>query len=235
MKEDVEKDWREQLKRYPKLVADFQIDREKTALVVVDMQYYDAHPAYGLGKIIGDKHKELSGYYFSRLPIVVENCIKIVDLFRKRNLKVFYVTFGASLADGSDMLPLRKIRDAEIEKQTGTKSAFMKGTVEHDILEELRPAEGDLILNKTTRCAFTGTNLDHILRMAGIENVVVIGALTNVCVENTARSATDRGYKTILVEDATATFSPELQNATMLNFALFFGKVVRKSELIAML
>lgn len=224
--------WQNEMKKYPKLVADFKLIPEKTALIIVDMQYYDAHADYGLGKIIGEKHKDLAEYFFIRLQLVLKNCVKLVNAFRKRNLKIFYVTFGASMQDGSDMLPLRKIRDAEIEKHTGTKSVFTKGTFEHNILDELKPLPEELVLNKTTRCAFAGTNLDHIMRMVGIESTVIIGALTNVCVENTARSSADKGYKTFLVEDATATFSHEMQSVTLLNFALFFGKVSNTDEII---
>ena len=82
------------------LFADFKLIPEKTALIIVDMQYYDAHPDYGLGKIIVEKHKDLSEYFFPRLQLVLKNCIKLVEAFRERNLKIFYVTFGASLQDG---------------------------------------------------------------------------------------------------------------------------------------
>jgi nicotinamidase-related amidase len=226
------KDWREELAKYPKLLADFEIKLENSALIIVDMQYYDAHPDYGLGRIVGKQSPRVGEYFFPRLKIVVSNCARILSFFRKNKLKVFHATFGASLPDGSDMLPLRKMRDVEIEKQTGIKSTFTRGTFEHQILDELKPVSGELEINKTTRCSFTGTNLDHILRMAGIESTVIVGALTNVCVENTARSATDRGYKTILIDDATATFSQEMQVATMMSFALFFGRVMTTDELL---
>ncbi len=224
--------WRLDLSKYPQAMADFEVDPKNLVLIITDMQYYDAHPGYGLGNIIREQCPGVAEYYIPRLKLVTSNCAKILSFFRRNKLKVFHMTFGASLPDGSDMLPLRKLRDAEIERQTGVKSAFTKGSFEHNILDELKPETGELEINKATRCAFTGTNLNHILRMAGIENVVVVGALTNVCVESTARSATDQGYKTILIEDATATFSQEMQDATMLNFALFFGKVMGTDELI---
>lgn len=229
------KDWREEVANYPKLLADFEIKPENIALIIVHMQYYVAYPDYGLGKILLEQNPQAADYFFSRLNMVIPNCSRILRFFRDSNLKVFHVLFGASLPDGSDMVPLRKMRDAEIERQTGIRSMFKKGAFEHQIVDELKPEPGELEINNTTRCSFTGTNLDHILRMVGIETVVVVGAVTNVCVETTARGASDRGYKPVIVDDATATFSQQMQDSTMISFGLFFGKVVSTVELLTAL
>lgn len=228
------KSWREGLGKYPRIVADFGVDPRKTALIVVDMQYYDAHPDYGLGRIIKERYPELAAYYLPRLKdVAIPNCIKLVDFFRRHGLRVFFACFGATLPDGSDALPLRKLRDEEIKRETGVHSAFSVGSFEQQTLDELKPRPGEMVVNKTTRNALSGTGLDHTLRMMGIDSVVVVGALSNACVESTGRGASDLGYKTILVDDASATVDQASHEAAMKAFAWIFGKVMDTDELIA--
>lgn len=92
-----------------------------------------------------------------------------------------------------------------------------------------------MVIAKSTRSAFTGTSLDHRMRMAGIETVVVVGVATDVCVSSTARGAWDLGYKVIMIDDASAAFTEEDQIYTMRNWAAFFGKVMDTDELILMI
>ncbi len=110
--------------------------------------------------------------------------------------------------------------------------AFTIEDFEFKVLEELKPQRGELVIHKSTRSAFSGTSLDHRMRMAGIDTVVVVGVATDVCVSSTARGAWDLGYKVIMIDDATATFTKEDQIYTMRNWAAFFGKVMDTDELI---
>jgi nicotinamidase-related amidase len=156
---------------------------------------------------------------------VVPNAVRLVEFFRQKKLSVFHAAFGASLLDGSDMLPLRKMRIREVP-------AFTTEDFEYQILEELKPRRGELVVSKSTRCSFIGTCLDHKMRMMGVETVVICGALTEACVASTARGASDLGYKVVLVNDASAGFSEEDHNHTVRNFAIYFGKVMDTEEII---
>lgn len=69
----------------------------------------------------------------------------------------------------------------------------------------------------------------------GIDTLVVGGVVTNRCVETTARDATDLGYQVVMVDDATATFSPEVQEATMLSVMGAYAYVRSSEETLAML
>jgi nicotinamidase-related amidase len=71
--------------------------------------------------------------------------------------------------------------------------------------------------------------------MMGIDTVVIVGAVAEICVACSAQGAWDHGYKVILINDACAGFSEEDHNHTMRNFALYFGKVMDTDELIAVL
>jgi ureidoacrylate peracid hydrolase len=209
-------------------VGEFPVDPQNMALLVIDMQYYVAHPDHGVMKNFMEWDPEAAKYYSDRLKIVVPNCAKLLDFFRKNKMRIFYGAFGASLLDGSDLHPLRKMRLKEVP-------AFTTEDFEFKILEEIAPQRGELVIPKATRSAFSGTSLDHRMRMAGIDTVVTVGVATDVCVGSTARGAWDLGYKVILIDDATATFTEEDQIYTMRNWAAFFGKVMETKELISVL
>ncbi|MCY1138779.1 cysteine hydrolase [Actinoplanes sp. Pm04-4] len=102
-------------------------------------------------------------------------------------------------------------------------NAFVKGTWGAAIVDELTPADGDIVIEgKRGLDTFASTNLDFILRSKGIETVVLAGFLTNCCVESTMRSAYENGYRVITLTDCTAATSPEEHdNAIAYDFPMF--------------
>ena len=223
-----QKAWEKGLEKIPQAVGEFPVDPKNMALLVIDMQNYVAHPDYGVLKNFIEADPESAQYYCDRLKIVVPNCAKLLDCFRKNKMRIFYGAYGASLLDGSDLHPLRQARLKEVP-------SFTTEDFEFKVLEEIKPQRGELVVAKSTRSAFTGTSLDHRMRMCGIETIVVVGVATDVCVSSTARGAWDAGYKVIMIDDASATFTEEDQIYTMRNWAAFFGKVMDTDELISVL
>jgi nicotinamidase-related amidase len=102
-------------------------------------------------------------------------------------------------------------------------NAFVKGTWGAEIVDELAPREGDILIEgKRGLDTFASTNLDFILRSKGIETVILGGFLTNCCVESTMRSAYENGYRVITVTDCMAATSPEEHdNAIAYDFPMF--------------
>jgi ureidoacrylate peracid hydrolase len=101
--------------------------------------------------------------------------------------------------------------------------SFRKGTWGAEIVDDLSPQEGDIVIEgKRGLCAFSSTNLDFILRSRGITNIALGGFLTNCCVESTMRSGYERGYNVITLTDCTATLSEEEQRlAVEKNYPMF--------------
>ncbi|NIS50704.1 isochorismatase family protein [Candidatus Saccharibacteria bacterium] len=100
-----------------------------------------------------------------------------------------------------------------IVKAVADGDAFREGTWGAEIIDELKPQEGDEVVGgKCTLCGFNKTNLDKLLQEGNIKNVVIGGFLTNFCVESTARTAYDKGYGVTIMKDATAATSEEEQN-----------------------
>jgi nicotinamidase-related amidase len=102
-------------------------------------------------------------------------------------------------------------------------NAFVKGGWGAAIVEDLVPADGDIVLEgKRGLDAFASTNLDFILRSKGIQTVVLGGFLTNCCVESTMRSAYEKGFEVITLTDCVAaTSQEEHDNAIRYDFPMF--------------
>jgi nicotinamidase-related amidase len=102
-------------------------------------------------------------------------------------------------------------------------NAFVKGTWGAAIVDDLTPAEGDILIEgKRGLDTFASTNLDFILRGRDISTVILAGFLTNCCVESTMRSAYENGYRVITLTDCTAaTSAEEHDNAIAYDFPMF--------------
>lgn len=113
-------------------------------------------------------------------------------------------------------------------------NAFVKGTWGAEIVDELKPQEGDIVLEgKRGLDAFASTNIDFILRSKGIKTVVLGGFLTNCCVESTMRTAYEHGFDVITLADCVAATSvEEHRNALKFDFPMF-SKPMPSSELLA--
>ncbi len=85
----------------------------------------------------------------------------------------------------------------------------IKGSRGASVVEELKPEEGDFVVEKRRYSGFFQTDLDLLLRELGVDTLVLTGLTTNVCVKHTAADAFFRGYKVIVVEDCTGAFTLE--------------------------
>lgn len=121
-------------------------------------------------------------------------------------------------------------------------SFFVPGTEGAEIIPELAPADGELVITKNYPNAFRETKLKQALDEEGIKDVVIVGAMSHMCIDATSRAAADLGYNTTIVEDGCATRDLEFNGKTvpaaqvhaayMSALAFAYGKVVTTSELL---
>lgn len=104
-----------------------------------------------------------------------------------------------------------------------------------DVVDELKPAPGDLIIDKFGYGAFHATNLDATLRERDVGSLLITGTVTQICVEETAREAFHHGYRTTIAADAVSSFAPDLHAATLKNFAMKFGWVAETETALSWL
>jgi len=106
-----------------------------------------------------------------------------------------------------------------------------KGGWDYDLVDELSPQEGDIVLPKPRYSGFYNTSLDSMLRARGIRNLVFTGIATNVCVESTLRDGFFLEYFGIVLADATHQAGPAyIQQAALYNIETFFGWVSSVDE-----
>ena len=113
---------------------------------------------------------------------------------------------------------------------------FAPGSWGHEIIDELKPIDGEIILEgKRSLSAFSHTNLAELLRFAGIKNLIVTGQLTNVCAQASAWSAYDLGYQVRMIPEACASASPEIHAFIVDQVAPIFGDVLTVETFLASL
>jgi biuret amidohydrolase len=223
--------WRARVGHWPRFMPLFELDPERTALVIVDLQNYSAHPDVGWAPVLRSGFPEVAAYFLPRMrEVVLPNTYRLLEFFRARRMRVVFLTVGPELPDGADFLPLRRVSGDQILAREGHRTIAARGTFEHEIVAELRPRSDELVLNKISRSAFTSTGIDQILRNLGIQGLVFCGTATDSCVETTARDAADRGYRCALVDDACVTIDQDSHDSTMKVFQRFFGRVMTTDE-----
>lgn len=202
------------------------VNASDTALLVVDMQNATGNRKMGLGKLLAEQGTiDDAAYRFDRIEqVLVPNIARLADAFRSGGGKVIYITYGANVPDASDV----PAHIAGIVKATNN----IAGQPEHEIVAELAPREGELVLNKTTQGAFRSTGIDSHLKAMGIKTVVCVGVSTNNCVAMTAMEACDAQYGVVLVSDGTGTDSEAMQEATLTMLQRLWSRVMTTDEVI---
>jgi biuret amidohydrolase len=204
-----------------------QLDPESTALVIVDMQYASACRDTGLGRWLAQEGRAEEGAYrFDRIEqLLVPNIARLLAFFRAHELPRIFVRLGAQLRDCRDLIPHLR----ELEAAFGN----VLGEREFEILDELRPQEGEPVVTKLSASAFSSSNIDALLRNLGIRSLVFTGVSTSQCVDLTARDAADRGYGCLIVEDAVAEDRQDYHSSTLEQFQRLFGRVATTELVIA--
>jgi ureidoacrylate peracid hydrolase len=176
-----------------------------TALIIIDMQYLDAHPDFGLAKKARDAGRfEILNHLFTRLPLVIKNIQRLLKACRETGIEVIFIKIQSYTQDGRDLSP--NYRSKGLQCPPGSKEA--------QILEEIQPVGDEIVLPKLSTSAFTSTPIDPILRYMGITKLLVCGVNTNYCVETFIRDAYDRGYEVVLTEDSCAAIVEEHHRVT---------------------
>lgn len=196
-----------------------------TALLCIDLQYLDA--ARGIG-VFADAEKsgvppEAAEYYFERLETtVLPNVRRLQDAFRAKGLEVIHTRIQSLTQDGRDRGPGHK--------RLGLHAA--PGSREAEFLPAVAPQGDEIVIDKTASGVFNATNLEYVLRNLEITGLFVVGVYTNECVSTAIRDACDLGFHVTLVEDACATVTPELQQATLTTMKDRYARVLTTDEAV---
>jgi len=178
------------------------IDIEHTALLIIDMQRDFLEPG-GFGETLGND--------VSLLQAAVKPLQAVLAAARDAGMLVIHTREGHR-PDLSDAPPAKIERGAP-SKRIGDSGPMgrilIRGEPGHDIVADLYPIDGEPVIDKPGKGAFYQTDLESMLRNCGIDNLLVCGVTTEVCVNTTVREANDRGYRCIVLGDCCASYFPD--------------------------
>ena len=170
---------------------------------------------------------------------VIDHLARLLQGARDKGVKVMYVPFHPFEKGFPELKPggpgAAGLRGLEMDMPAdwGT-GAWLKGTPGPEIVPQLTPQPGDIVVEgKKTLDAFHSTALDYLLRANEIEYVAFTGFHTNWCVESSARSAYDKGYRVIVLSDCTGTDTNEEQQYAETFIFPKIGQVMTAEELLS--
>lgn len=197
------------------LTRDRPIEPGKAALLVIDVQNgtCGAHEA--------SKRPELHAALAAR---VVPNIQSLLRGFRAAKLEVIYTVMENLTANG---------RDRSLDYKLSN-MGFAKGSDEARVLAAIAPQGDEIVLPKTSSSVFNSTVLDYLLRNIGIEDVFVVGCLTDQCIDHAVKDGADRGYYMSCVHDACAA-ETEARHAAALDCFRGYCRMLRTDEVLGSL
>lgn len=202
-------------------------DPKTSALVIVDVNNFCAHPTGGLNRVWEAEGDDLS-YYWDRVEnLLMPNVKSLLKAYREVGGRVMFIRAGAQFDDYADTVV--NLRDIQRRAQS------LRGTWEHDVREDIEPKVGEAVVDKPGASAIVSSGMDPILRNAGVKTIAICGVVTNNCVLQTALPAWDLGYTVYVVEDACAADTEHIHTAALDVMGWIGLPIVKTSDVVARL
>ncbi len=215
----------------PARPAPLSIDLARTAVVVVDMQNAFLSP--------GGMFDE-AGYDISGARACIESNARLLPALRAAGVKIVYLkmSYNSDYSDsGGPGSPNyhKELGLVLMEAKPEKRGRYVtEGTWDEQVVDEIAPQPGDIVIRKQRYSGFAGTNLDLILKTHGIRYCFYTGVATNVCVETTLRDGFLLDYWPIMVADACNNSGPEYNRlATEWNVENAFGWLTTTDQILS--
>ena len=192
-----------------------KIEKDHSALLIVDLQKAEYNK-----KNILDKPNDK--YMWERIKnIVIPNGQKLIKTCRENKIEVIYTVIESLTIDG---------RDSGLDyKISGL--CIAKNSTDAEVIDELKPLENEIIIPKTSSSVFNSTNIEYVLRNLSIQYLMIMGIVTDQCVETAVRDACDKGFLITLIDDACATHT-EIRHQNSLSAVKGYCRIRNTEDLL---
>jgi len=201
----------------------------RSALIIVDMQNDFVHPQGGFAERARQNPAARIDMPF--LMGTIPQVQRLADAFRKAGRPVVYIAHRLKPDYSDAQFPYWR----HGTHTGGNRTFIVEGSWGAEIIDELKPREGEHLVVKKGFGGFSNTPLDTILRNLGVTTCVVCGVTTCVCVSTTVRGGVEHNYRMMLVKDAVAEVNRETHDAELKTMARVFADVLTTDEVTAML
>ncbi len=192
----------------------WEIDKTKTALIVVDVN--------------NNFFMQGMPFYVPSSDEIVPNLKKLIKTCRDLKVPVIYLT-QAYRRDGSNIGLAPLLSTLALPPKGGV---ACEGTKAVEILDEVKPEKGDIVIKKIRFSSFFNTDLESTLRCLGVDTVIIVGTVTDCCISTTAFDAFQRDFKTIVLSDSTVARDEETHKVTLRTIARLVGEVTITENII---
>jgi len=191
------------------LSREIEIEPKHAALLIVDVQNFNCSSDGGEYAGLGAAEKEQRyGYFFRTLKdSALPNMVRLQKACRRGGIEVTYTVVESQTADGRDRSLDYKITGFHVPK----------GSPDAKMVPELKPTDDEIVFPKTSSSVFISTNIDYVLRNLGTRYLIIVGCLTDQCVDSAVRDACDLGYLVTVPTDACVTLSKDRQEWSLRN------------------
>lgn len=165
---------------------------------------------------------DVADYFNAQVAEILPRIRSLKDACRRAAIDVMHLTCASYTGDGRDC-------SADL-KAAGVKATA--GEEDAEIVMEVAPRGGEIVLSKVAASAFNGSDLDFLLRRLGKDTLIITGLVTATCVEGTVRGAADRGFKVFLIDDACACWTEGQHSASIRILGQWFATVVDSAEML---
>jgi ureidoacrylate peracid hydrolase len=200
-------------------LKDFTIN---PALLVIDVQN---------GFVSKGGSYDLLGMETSHYRDIIPKIRDLINLCKNVRIPIFY-TQAVRESSGIDLLTRsHKILPKSREERIKKKPICVRETWDAEIVDDIKPAEGDHVVIKRRDSAFHDTEIGVWLRSLNIDTLIFCGIDTSICVETSLRDAFNIGYDVVLISDATASNNKKHYESTLENVKGYYGMVMDMKEL----
>jgi nicotinamidase-related amidase len=198
--------------------ASFEVNTEKCALLVIDLQDEFVKPHW-------------TPSWVPEATRIIPKVKSLIEHCRTKNIPVIYTVFSKT-NNYLDRPKSGKFMPNRYPEVTIDPMEYYDGGKVYD---EIAPLEDEIVIHKPSYGAFYDTPLETILKNMGKDTVIICGALTNYCCGTTARQAYERGFYVVFGSDVTATDDPDMQEPELKVLRKGFAKVLSYDEIISFL